>query len=144
MIFKNKIKEPYSLFSNLFFIFAVILSALLKEYLLSSLLLLQLVISTTYHAVKNKGLDWPSTKGKTAFQQAALYADTAVAAILFLGSFYYWYSNGFFVEGYLAFAVFLPALYILFFPVIEYDKNHALWHFLSALSFALLLMLPNL
>ena len=128
-----KLKEPFSLYTNLAFLPALYFSYF-KGNLPYVLILLSLFIfSTLFHLYKEEGsIDWAQAKGKR--HKVLLSIDTTLASILIFYNLFTFYLNNFPPQFWYALPFALIGLYLFIFKSkAKYDKYHGLWHILSGI-----------
>ena len=131
-----KIKEPFSVFSNIAFLFPLYFSILEKSHLHTFLIAVVFLTSVFFHIIKPYGAVWWSDiKKLNKFQKITLWKDTIFAVALILFNLFIFWQKGFPTLFWYAVIFGLIALYIFFFKTEteKYDFFHGIWHILSGI-----------
>lgn len=130
-----KIKEPFALGTNIFYLIPLILAFVVGNTMLGFLILLVFIFSSLFHDFKPKGrIWWNHTEGLKLYQIVLLWVDTIFALALVAFNFFIFWQKGFPSMFWHAIILAVIALYIFFFKTKrkEYDFYHGVWHIFAA------------
>lgn len=125
-----KLKEPFSVFSNIVFLVPLYF-AFINEFLLHGfLILLVFVFSTSFHATKMEGPLWWSRRVKLLGKQKFYFwADIISAVMLITYNLFVFWQNNFPKEFFYSIPLVVVGFYFFFAPkTFKYDTTQGWWH----------------
>lgn len=130
-----KIKEPFSVWSNLVFLVPLYLAFISGHILHGFLILLVFIFSTSFHTTKMEGPLWWSVKVKlSAKEKIYFWADIISAVILVVYNIFIFWQNNFPKEFFYSIPLVIIGSYFFFAPkAFKYDTTQGLWHIMAGI-----------
>ncbi|MDQ3076078.1 MAG: hypothetical protein M3Q34_03035 [bacterium] len=130
-----RIKEPFSVFSNLVFLVPLYFAILEESYVHAEIIALVFIFSSVFHIAKPPRIIWwYDTKGVSQNIKILLWVDTFMAVSLIYYNFYKFWQTGFPLEFWCAVFVSIFAFYFFFFPLKKNsDLSEGIWHLLGGI-----------
>jgi hypothetical protein len=131
-----KIREPFSVYSNIIFLIPLYFSFYNELYIHAVLIFLVFISSIFFHTIKPIGaVWWNDTERLTTLQKIALWKDTIFASCLVIFNLFVFWQKSFPIEFYYAMAIFLFGLGFFFSVKKEhYDFSQGIWHILVGIA----------
>jgi len=127
-----KIKEPFSVYSNIVFLIPLFFAILKNSYTHGFIIFLVFIFSILFHATKRvDSIWWNNTGHLTRREKIFLWTDTISACSLVLFNLFIFWQRNFPTEFYYAISILIVALIFFFFPRKNYDFSQGIWHILA-------------
>ncbi len=129
-----KLKEPFSVFSNLVFFIPLYFALLNNSYIQAIIIASVCVFSIIFHLIKPLGsIRKKDIKNLSNFQKLLMWLDVIMAYFLVLLNMFIFWQRGFPIEFWCAILISIVAVFIYFAPKKNYDFSHGIWHLLSGI-----------
>lgn len=130
-----KLKEPFSVYSNIVFLVPFLIALAEGFFLYAVLIFLVFICSTVFHATKIEGPLWWSKsvrlKGKQSFY---FWSDIVSASLLAIYTFFIFWKNNFPKEFFYSIPFIFIAFYFFFVPKrFKYDTTQDIWHIMAGI-----------